>query len=73
MSVEQELFKRSGSKCELCAATENLSVLEVSPSDGSAHTAVLVCATCKEQARPIGIHLCKAFIDKNLVKISPRL
>ncbi len=49
MSVEQELFKRSGSKCELCAATENLSVLEVSPSDGSAHTAVLVCTTCKEQ------------------------
>ena len=49
MSVEQDLFKRSGSKCELCSSTENLSALEVSPSDGSLQQFILVCATCKEQ------------------------
>ena len=49
MSVEQDLFKRSGSKCELCSSTQDLSVLEVSPSDASAQQSILVCGTCKEQ------------------------
>lgn len=50
MSTEQALHARSGSKCELCGATENLGVYEVPPeSDGSADTSVLLCDTCREQ------------------------
>ncbi len=49
MSVEQEPFKRSGSKCELCASTDKLSVSEVSPSDGSAQKSIRVCDRCKEE------------------------
>ena len=49
MSVEQELKQRSSNKCELCASEENLSVLEVSPSDGSSEQSILVCSTCKGQ------------------------
>ena len=50
MSTEKELNIRSESKCELCGATENLTVYEVPPSsNGSAEQAVLICATCKEQ------------------------
>jgi protein PhnA len=50
MSTEQELHERSGSKCELCGATENLAVYEVPPaSDGSAAQSVLLCETCREQ------------------------
>ena len=49
MSLEQDLMTRSESKCELCASTDNLSALEVAPSDGSINTAVMVCSTCKEQ------------------------
>ncbi len=53
MSIEQTLQERSGSKCELCGATDHLSVYEVPPSDGSADQAILVCGTCKSQ-----MHLC---------------
>ena len=49
MRLEQDLMARSGSKCELCASTDNLAVLEVSPSDGSAQTSILACSVCKEQ------------------------
>jgi len=49
MSVEQELLERSSSACELCASTENLSVYEVSPSDGSAAQSIMVCNTCRTQ------------------------
>lgn len=50
MSTEQALHERSGSKCELCGATDNLDVYEVPPdSDGSADKSVLLCATCREQ------------------------
>ncbi|MDD3475570.1 MAG: PhnA domain-containing protein [Sulfurimonas sp.] len=49
MSVEEELKSRSESKCELCQSSENLSVFEVAPSDGSAEQSVYICATCKEQ------------------------
>ncbi len=50
MSTEQTLHERSGSTCELCGATDNLSVYEVPPSsDGSAEQSVLLCQTCREQ------------------------
>lgn len=49
MSVEQELMNRSANKCELCGSEENLSVMEVTPSDGSADQSILVCSTCKGQ------------------------
>jgi len=50
MSTEQALHARSGSKCELCGATDNLSVYEVPPSsDGSEEQSVLLCDTCRGQ------------------------
>jgi protein PhnA len=50
MSIEKELQTRSESKCELCTATENLTVYEIPPeSDGSAEKSILICQTCKEQ------------------------
>ena len=49
MSVEKELIERSGNRCELCGSEENLSVLEVSPSDASTEQSILVCSTCKGQ------------------------
>lgn len=50
MSLEKELQTRSENKCELCAATEDLSVYEVPSSpDSGADSSVYVCATCKTQ------------------------
>ncbi len=50
MSTEQTLHQRSESKCELCTATENLSVYEVPPSsDAGAEQCILICNTCLEQ------------------------
>jgi protein PhnA len=49
MSIEKELMARSGNKCELCGSEENLSVLEVTPSDASAEQSILVCSRCKTQ------------------------
>ncbi|MBQ0785820.1 MAG: PhnA domain-containing protein [Amphritea sp.] len=50
MSTEQALRDRSESKCELCSATDNLSVYEVPPgSKGSVDDSILVCDTCKGQ------------------------
>ncbi|WP_029407447.1 alkylphosphonate utilization protein [Thiomicrorhabdus sp. Milos-T2] len=49
MSVEQALIARSGNKCELCGAEHDLSVFEVTPSDGSEEQSVLICGTCKSQ------------------------
>jgi len=49
MGIEQELLNRSESSCELCKSTTDLSVYEVSPSDGSAEQSVLLCSLCKEQ------------------------
>ncbi len=49
MSTEQTLIERSGNKCELCGAENDLSVYEVAPSDGSAEQSILVCTTCKSQ------------------------
>ena len=48
MSVEKTLQERSDSTCELCTSTDNLAVVEVSPSNGLADTAIYVCSTCSE-------------------------
>lgn len=50
MSIEKDLHKRSGSKCELCGSTENLIGYEIPPTnngglDGSIH----ICETCYKQ------------------------
>ena len=50
MSVEKELLERSGSKCELCSAKENLKVYEVPPvSTGGIDGSLLACTTCISQ------------------------
>lgn len=50
MTTEQTLHARSASHCELCTASDNLSVYEVPPtSDGSPEQCVLLCATCRDQ------------------------
>lgn len=50
MNFEKELTTRSGSKCELCAATDNLTSFEVTPpQSNSADDHVMVCGTCHEQ------------------------
>ena len=50
MSTEEALKQRSESTCELCRATENLSVYEVPPnSTGAVEDCVLLCETCREQ------------------------
>ena len=50
MTVEEKLRERSDSTCELCSATDDLSVYEVpqSPEEGE-EAAILVCGTCLEQ------------------------
>jgi len=48
--MERTLNKRSGSQCELCAATENLKVYQVLPSKkGGADESILACTTCIDQ------------------------
>lgn len=50
MSIERELNKRSESKCELCAATENLKVYQVLPTHkGGIDESILTCSTCIDQ------------------------
>jgi len=49
MSVEKELQERANGACELCSSTENLSVYELTPSNGSVEQSILVCSTCKGQ------------------------
>lgn len=50
MSIENELIARSGSKCELCANTDNLSAFEVQPtSNRGGDENIFVCGTCKNQ------------------------
>ncbi|MDY8135631.1 PhnA domain-containing protein [Aquimarina sp. 2201CG5-10] len=50
MSTQKELQVRSGSICELCGSTDNLSVYKVpkSPNVGL-DSSVLACSTCIEQ------------------------
>ncbi|WP_431244945.1 PhnA domain-containing protein [Flavobacterium sp. P21] len=50
MSIERELSKRSGSKCELCGAEENLKVYQVLPTKkGGIDEAIFACNTCIDQ------------------------
>jgi protein PhnA len=48
--MERTLNKRSGSQCELCAATENLKVYTVLPTKkGGVDENILACTTCIDQ------------------------
>jgi protein PhnA len=50
MSILKELEGRSGSKCELCGATEKLNVYDVPPvSTGGIDGSLLACNTCIDQ------------------------
>lgn len=50
MSTEKDLQNRSGSKCELCSASDNLSVYDVPPeANGRPEQSVFICQTCKDQ------------------------
>ncbi|WP_424495166.1 PhnA domain-containing protein [Salinimicrobium sp. GXAS 041] len=49
MNLEQELFQRSGSKCELCTSTEDLQIYEIPESPEGVENHILICTTCKEQ------------------------
>jgi len=50
MSLDRELNKRSGGQCELCAATENLKVYTVLPTQkGGIDESVFACAICVDQ------------------------
>lgn len=47
MGLLEDLQTRSGSKCELCTATDNLKVYEVPPvSTGGVDGSILACDTC---------------------------
>ncbi len=50
VEMERSLNKRSGSQCELCAATENLKVYIVLPTKkGGLDESILACTTCIDQ------------------------
>lgn len=49
MNLEQGLFQRSESKCELCTTGEDLNIYNVPHSPSGAEDAILICATCREQ------------------------
>ncbi|MDX6183718.1 PhnA domain-containing protein [Flavobacterium sp. Fl-77] len=50
MSIERELSKRSGSKCELCGAEENLKAYQVLPTQkGGLDESIMACTTCIDQ------------------------
>jgi Uncharacterized Zn-ribbon-containing protein involved in phosphonate metabolism len=50
MTLLQELEQRSGSSCELCASTDNLSIYELKPtSTGGVDGSLLGCHTCVTQ------------------------
>lgn len=50
MSTEKELHTRSGSTCELCAATTNLKGFEVPPANTTGFDkSILLCDTCITQ------------------------
>jgi protein PhnA len=50
MSIEKILHARSKSKCELCSATDDLSVYEITPiTDTNPEQCILLCSTCHEQ------------------------
>ena len=45
-----DLHTRSGSACELCTSTDNLSAYAIPPnSDGSTEQSLLICDICEDQ------------------------
>ena len=60
MNIENELRQRAENKCELCAASDELTVFFVPPSsDESAAQCVLICSTCHaqiEQPETMDVH-----------------
>ncbi|KAA1245463.1 alkylphosphonate utilization protein [Aquimarina sp. RZ0] len=56
MSKLKELQDRSETTCELCNATDNLSIYDVpeSPNVGL-DSSILICSTCKEQIEDVSI------------------
>lgn len=50
MSLEQALQERSGNKCELCSATNGLSVYDVPPSEGGdSDKSIYLCSKCNSE------------------------
>lgn len=50
MSIEKELNKRSGSKCELCGAEDGLNVYEIPPvTKSSIDESIHICDNCNNQ------------------------
>lgn len=49
MSLEQELFQRSGSQCELCGSKEDLHLFAVPHSPEAVENYILICSICKDQ------------------------
>ena len=50
MSIEKALIERSNNQCELCTATNDLSVYEVPPvTETHSDKCIYTCKTCKEQ------------------------
>ncbi len=47
--MDEKLLNRANHKCELCGSTENLSAMEVAPSDGSIDQSICICDVCREQ------------------------
>ncbi len=47
--MDSKLLERANHKCELCGSVENLSTLEVTPSNGSIEQTICVCDTCRNQ------------------------
>ncbi|WP_020593019.1 PhnA domain-containing protein [Kiloniella laminariae] len=55
MTTEQDLHARSDAKCELCGASDNLTVYAVPPaSDETAEQSILACASCQGQIEDEG-------------------
>lgn len=49
MSLSASLATRSDSQCEFCKSSDQLSALDVPPSDGSDDQMVVACQVCREQ------------------------
>lgn len=50
MNLEKELYKRSNSSCELCTASDNLTIYTIPPATtASSKDSILICNTCSAQ------------------------
>jgi len=49
MGILEDLIQRAENSCELCKSQEDLSIYEVSPSNGTINESALLCKTCKTQ------------------------